>query len=142
MNLITNKQLQYLTSLMTKQQMLGYSSELALKVSNQRVFEMQSLTSLEASNLIKLLQNSDSKAVQSDTMRKKMISMAREMGWVLVKDNPTNGTPMLEANMERINNWCKQYGYLHKTLNQYTFEELPKLVSQFGILHEEFLNEL
>jgi hypothetical protein len=33
--------------------------------------------------------------------------------------------------VDRLNNWCKQYGYKRKGLNSYTHAELPKLIAQF-----------
>jgi N-acetyl-gamma-glutamylphosphate reductase len=74
-------------------------------------------------------------AQQANTMRKKIIALAHQMGWSAV--HPTSGNKI--ADMARINAWCEKYGYLHKELNAYTLEELPKLVTQFVNLYNSFL---
>lgn len=59
-----------------------------------------------------------------DKMRRKIIGYAREMGWWLPGE-------MRVVDMERINGWCCKYGFGHKPINRYSYDELPKLVSQF-----------
>jgi len=73
--------------------------------------------------------------VKADKMRKKILSLTWEMNWV-VKD------PALKVDVERVNAWCVKYGYLHKPLNSYTYNELPKLLSQFEALHASFVNSI
>ena len=93
------------------------------------------LTSDEANAMIRHLQqllgNKDDKA---NNMRRKMISYAHQLHWHL----PGTQKP----DMPRLNAWCKQYGYLHKPLNEYTYKELPKLVSQFKAVFADILNKL
>lgn len=69
----------------------------------------------------------------SDKMRKKIISMAHDLGWQYV--HPLHGK--LCADMKAINQWCKKYGYLHKPLDKYTYRELPTLVSQFETFYAQ-----
>jgi hypothetical protein len=130
---ITQAQTNYIRSLLTKLQLLGYVDEVAMAFSNERTTNIHEFTIQEASDLIKQL-TSDNKPDPCNIMRRKIISMAREMGW-------SKKTTTWVADMERIENWCKQYSYLHKQLNDYTFDELPKLVAQFGQFHKEFLKE-
>lgn len=58
----------------------------------------------------------------SSKMRRKILSMAHEMNWELESG---------EIDMKRVNNWCINYGYLGKPLDQYSERELPQLVSAF-----------
>lgn len=55
-------------------------------------------------------------------MRRKILSICREMGPQWYRSG---------YNWEHINKWLFKYGYLHKGLNEYTKEELPKLITQF-----------
>lgn len=65
-------------------------------------------------------------------MRRNIIAMAHEMGWKLETG---------KADMERVNAWClKQFG--KKKLNDYTCEELPKLVFAFKQVYKHFLNSI
>lgn len=90
------------------------------------------LTDQEADVLIKDLQSRCPKPVADagDVMRKKIIHFAHEMNW-----EHADG----KADMAHIDNWAKQYGYLHKPLKDYTALELPRLVSQFEKAHKSYL---
>lgn len=77
-------------------------------------------------------------AQQANTMRKKIIALAHQMGWSSI--HPSSGNKI--ADMPRINAWAVKYGYLHKELNEYTIEELPKLVTQFQNLYNTFLKAI
>lgn len=54
-------------------------------------------------------------------MRRKVIGILAGRGAV---------TPQGRPDMERIHGWVEKYGYLHKALNNYTRQELPRLVTQ------------
>lgn len=58
-------------------------------------------------------------------MRRKIISMAHQIGWQL----PAYGKP--KVNMEKLEGWCLKYGQFHKPLNDHNETELAKLVTQF-----------
>lgn len=142
---ITTKQIQYIKILMRNKNILDLSEEMALQYSNNRTNKVSELTVHEGIDIIKNLTASEPNndiIKKSETMRRKIISMAREMAWVISEPSKLNGVSVLNANMDRINNWCIKYGYLKKSLNEYTFAELPKLVSQFEKLHTQYINEL
>lgn len=92
------------------------------------------MTDQEARELIAYLENSRTTPSPEERMRRKIISRAHEMGWK---------TPEGKADIERIDNWCLNYGYLKKKLNQYTYNELPKLVTIFEEkVYKQFLSGL
>ena len=68
---------------------------------------------------------------KADKMRKKIISHCHSMNWYI------EGTRKLDYN--RLNDWCKKFGYLHKDLNDYTYKELPALVTQFETVFVSYL---
>jgi hypothetical protein len=94
----------------------------------------------EAADLIKQLQAMQGKQEfaikEGDNQRKKIIAIAYNMGWEI--PNPNGGKP--KADMKRINDWCVKFGFGKKKLNEYTVQELPKLVSVFEKVYKEFLN--
>ncbi|MCH5690020.1 hypothetical protein LWM68_40845 [Niabella sp. W65] len=45
------------------------------------------------------------------------------------------------ADGKRVDEWMIKFSYLHKKLNKYTFEELPKLVSQFEAFYKSTLKK-
>lgn len=122
--------------LLTEKDKQGYRHNYAYKASNGRTESTKELTFAEIAAIIKALSNETPEEQASDTMRKKIISMAREMGWeywCIIKQKEV-------ADMPRIKKWCVQYGYLHKDINKYTYAELPALVTQFEAVYTSFLS--
>lgn len=81
------------------------------------------LTVKEATSLISHLKSLDPSEKKAEVMRRKILSLAHEMGWK--KPGSTS------IDMIRVDQWCIKYSYAHKKLNHYTLPELPKLVTQF-----------
>lgn len=73
-----------------------------------------------------------------DKMRKKIIGIARTMGWQ--RWDITKGK--FVADMEHINEWCIKYGQFHKLLNDHSEAELVKLVNQFEHVDKSFWKTL
>lgn len=101
----------------------------------------------EAAALIGHLKSMDVVDTRSEKMRKKILSMAHEMGWEkevesskLKVESSKFGKRAID--MEHVNNWCKSRGYLHKPLDDYTYNELPRLVSQFEQVYKDYLKKL
>ena len=72
----------------------------------------------------------------ADNMRKKIIALCREMG---MEKQDSTGSAV--ANMSKVYAFVKKIGYGKKNLNNYTQEELPKLVSQIEIIHKEYIEK-
>lgn len=116
---IKPEQLRNLHGLLNRTGLMEEKETLVLSFSGGREKSSRGLTYQEAGALITHLKSLDG----SHKMRRKIISMAHELGWKIP------GTKKI--NMEAINTWCKTYGYGKKELNEYTEQELPKLVTQF-----------
>jgi hypothetical protein len=94
--------------------------------------------SAECQRLIDYLQQQanqaqSQQAQSSDLMRKKIIGFFRKKGHV-----SANG----KTDMQAVHNWCVKHGYLHKPLNQYTYQELPTLVTQAERMYQSFLKAI
>ncbi|ASZ11079.1 hypothetical protein KTO58_19845 [Chitinophaga pendula] len=87
----------------------------------------------EARLLIRHLKSRDPEEKKAEVMRRKIISMAHEMGWEL---------PGGKADMRRIDGWCLQQMGLGKKLNQFNYNELPKLVSIFQKVYLQFFKAI
>lgn len=85
----------------------------------------------EAKALIGHLKSMDPRDRKSEKMRNKILSIAHEMNWI------TPGTEKVD--MEHVNNWCLQYGHGKKKLDDYKYNELPTLVSQFEEVYKGHL---
>ena len=92
----------------------------------------------EAAKLIQHLETladggSEAQAESANRMRAKLLSMAHELRWTLASG---------KVDMARVNTWCGTYGSGKKALNDYTYAELNKLVSQLRIVRDNFLSSL
>jgi hypothetical protein len=120
-----------------------HKENLVLGMSDGRTTHVSELMPQEAKKLTDYLQAQantiaaaqDQRSQRADKMRKKIISMAYDMGWTVID------TGRAKADMPRINAWVLKYGYLHKPLNQYTYHELPNLLHQYEQLHIKALEK-
>lgn len=113
--------------------------EFVKECSGGRVTSTTQLTWQEAKKMIEVLQNLTcvtDEYQKADRMRKLIIHYARQMGW----ENEAEGKR--RADMDRIEGWCIKFGYLHKKLNEYTTQELPRLVTQFQNVYKSFLKAI
>ena len=79
--------------------------------------------------------NQTDRSPAADRMRKKIIACAYQLGWCKTIPNPNpfdaEATKKV-ADYAAINTFCKEKGSIKKnTLNAYTLEELPTMVTQF-----------
>lgn len=70
---------------------------------------------------------------KAERMKRRIIAMCHEMGW-----EKASG----KIDMDHINNFCKESGYLHKPLDNYTAKELPKLIYQFEKVYNHYLENV
>ena len=84
---------------------------------------------LNLSHFEKLRENE--KKAENDKMRKKIISMMRECGY----EKFSHQRGGMVADMPRIYALVENKGYLKKPLNEYSHNELPKLVSQMESIY-------
>lgn len=137
---ITQPQLICLNVLIKKQHIQPHiKADMCMGVTGGRTTSTRELDIEEATCLIKHLKSLDPDEKSADKMRKKIIRMAHEMHWQAPQP-PEGGNR--KADMKRIDNWCRLYGYKHKSLDNYTYAELPTLVSQFEKMYNEFLSKL
>lgn len=113
-----------------------HKKELVSSFTSGRSDSSRDMTDQEARDLISYLEGSKTTPDPADRMRKKVISMAREIGWEIRNNNGK------VADMQRIRNWVTKYGYLKKPLNDYTANELPRLVTQFEKVYQDFLHKV
>jgi len=89
------------------------------------------MSNVEIEHLIEHVNRSSE--TKKNRMRKKLISLAHKLDWQKVKDGK------VVADMDRINNWCINYGMFHKKLQAHSYKELCKVVSQFEQVYASYL---
>lgn len=105
-----------------------------------RSTHVSDMTSAEAAALIGHLKSLDNTEAGATRMRNKILSMAHEMNWCLTPGpSPQERGVKRRIDMGRVNNWCISRSYLKKKLDDYTYSELPKLVSQFEEVYKSHL---
>ena len=121
--------------LLTRHKLQGRRHAICWHYSKGRTESSKELINAEVLQIINDLEDKFKEFDSADKMRKKIISMAHEMGWQL----PASGLRP-KADMQRIDAWTAKYGYLHKALNSYEYTELPVLVTQFESFYKSYLN--
>jgi len=135
---LTQTQNKQLHALLTQTGMMGSKAMLVHAASNGRTESSRDLSIDEAKYLITYLNRlPNSEQQKAEKMRRKILSMAHEMGWHHIQPD---GHFVID--MEHVNEWMKKYSYGHKPLNAYTSKELPKLVTQFEGVYKSFLNKI
>lgn len=84
---------------------------------------LRQLTAIELRRLENRLEEltANPAAASAQRMRRKIIAILAGRGVVNASGKP---------DMPRIYGWAAKYGYLHKHLNAYRYDELPRLVTQ------------
>ena len=122
---------------MDKETLKEYKLSLVQQYTNFRETSSKELFQAEAELLINDLKKFVPGSIEADSadrMRKYILHMAHQMNWEL------EGTERVDV--ERVDRWCVNNGYLKKHLMEYSYSELPKLVSQFGIVYKDYLNRV
>lgn len=119
------------------------------QATNNRTGSSSEMTKDEARELISFLVEKNgqtappmySTMAEQDSIRRmrgKILSYCHKMKWYK-EGTEDNQKPDLD--WKAINEFCVERGVGKKRLNQYTAEELPKLIYQFQKLHESYEKE-
>jgi hypothetical protein len=138
MNEVPTSRIRYMYFLLDQLGIRSMKNDLVLDASEKRTESVRELTKLEMDALIKHLEQKLHDAQKSagphkqsyakmDKMRKRIFSICYTIGWTTI--DPDKNTVIVDQ--ERLNAWLLKYGYLHKDLMDYTYLELPTLVTQF-----------
>jgi hypothetical protein len=140
------EQIKAISTLLGKHNLVDQKDSIIGSFTNGRTTSRKDMTKAEAAALIGHLKSLDPTDRRSDKMRNKILSMAHEMGWNLTPIPATSPLTPLQGervkskvDMAHVNNWCVKSGYLHKPLDEYTYNELPRLVSQFEEVYKSYL---
>ncbi len=132
MKYATPEQIKAISTLLSKNNLNDEKDSIVSAFSGGRTKSRKELKFNEAAALIGHFKSLDLTDKRSDKMRNKILSMAHEVNWTIKG----------YVDMDRINNWCIKFGHAHKKLDFYTYEELPKLVTQFEEVYREYLSKV
>lgn len=135
---MTYAQLKIVNTLLAKLQLQPQKENILLGISNGRTTSLKQLTHEEAVQLIRYLKSQDADEEACKKMRGKILAMAFEIGYTKVNNKGKRVT-----DVERLDkSWMLQYSYLKKKFYSYTYNELPKLVSQFSSMYNYVLKNV
>ncbi|WP_192821205.1 phage protein GemA/Gp16 family protein [Rufibacter sp. LB8] len=114
--------------------LMDYKAELVEQYSATKATSAKELTPQEAKALIEHLERSKGRQANrpqiqrtpAEKMRRKIFAICYTIGWI-EGESPADRA----MNRAKIDSFCARNSYLRKPLNDYTLDELPKLVSQF-----------
>ena len=75
---------------------------------------------------------------KGDKMRKRVLSLFHQYGYTKYSHQKKR----LIIDFEKLDGWMLKYSYLHKKLNKYKYNELPKLVKQVEFMLEKYLEKV
>jgi hypothetical protein len=131
--IITKEKIKHLSALLNQHNISDDTrKDLIFQFSEGRTESRKELKLTEAIALISFLSSGSAKFDPRDKMRKKILSMFHEMGYK--KEG--------ELDLEHVKTTIEKYGYLHKPLNDYQKNELPKLISQITKMRDTYLKKV
>lgn len=130
----TESQVRAIYALLGKHGLRDEKDSIVKSFTANRTNSVRAMNWHEAAALIGHLKSLDPKELSSDKMKSKILSYAHEMNWRIP------GTTVID--MDHVNNWMLGFSYLKKKLDDYTYTELPKLVSQFEEVYKSHLKKL
>ena len=141
MNKITYEQIKCIHAIIGKLQIAQDEKQaMVSSFSEGRCTSSTQLTMDEARAMIQYLKGCQATPEANNKagrMIGKIFYYAHEMGWT-----KKNSSGKLVADGKRVDEWMKKYSYLKKAINRYSYEELPKLVSQFEQVYKHFLQSI
>ena len=140
---ITKQQIITIHTLLRNKGLSEEKPRIVSEASGMRTIRCSQLTYNEAQQLINVLngKKQDNASDKGQRMKKHIIAMAHEMGFIKKQQ-----VVLREGGMKEINNyddlhaWILKYGYLHKPLDKYNYKELPTLVTQFKQVYASKMN--
>jgi hypothetical protein len=114
--------------------LMGHKAEIIDAVTNGRTSSSKELTYDEAYALLQDLNKDNVTADEGKRMRNNIIAMAHEIGWIKKKNGKND--------YRKLDTWMKESSYLKKKLYDYSYKELPTLVTVFKKIYLSALNKV
>lgn len=127
---ITPPQLKAINVLLIKQGLYEHKREIIESYTGGRTGSSKEMYIHEAAELLSYLNNTQKDMNVSSKLMAKLFAMCHEMGWIPSQTIVEGEKVKVKKDYSRVHAWVEKYGYLKKELRKYTYNELPKLVTQ------------
>lgn len=143
----SKEQIIAVNAILAKSGQMDNKPNIIANATNGRTTHSSALTFQEAKALIAALTNAKP---YGKTLRKpskkmvgKLVAMAHEIGWIKQNVNVGKNGLQNKKDYSILHDWIEKYGYLHKPLDQYSYNEFPKLVAQLEMgAYKHYLSKL
>lgn len=126
----TKPQIKAINAFLAKNNLMEDKASIIAAATDQRTTHSTELTFEEAKQILAQLHKLPTH--DCGPMTRKLFAMAHNMQWIDTTSTvQADGSIKEKKDYSRVLAWVLKYGYLAKPLNQYSYEELPKLLSQF-----------
>lgn len=143
----TKEQIKAINAILAKQGLMDDKKNIVQSWTQGRTTSTKDLYFNEAWLLVQALKNESLPSIEElrkERMARKIIAMAHEIGWIKPVSvvDPERGL-VTKKDYTRLHDWIIKYGYLKKELREYTYMELPKLVTQFEFgVYKDYIAKL
>ena len=134
----TPNQVKIIYALLGENNLRDEKENIVQAFSGGKTTSVRAMLNMDANALISHLKSMDYTATRVTKMRNKILFMAHEMGW----ERSVATSAKKKVDMEHLNAWCEKHGYLKKKLDEYKYEELPKLITQFEEVYKSHLKAI
>jgi hypothetical protein len=143
--MISTKQKTMLRAMLAQANLSEAKDDLVYSFTAERTKHSSDMELHEYTQLInyikaKMLPRKNPDVAIANKLRRKIIALAWQMNWT--RTVTTNGFTSTHCDVARIDAWCMKYGYKHQALNRYTTAELPKLITQFTKVYNDYLKAI
>lgn len=135
-------QIKALHTVLHKKGLLEHKAEMIGALTGGRTTSSKELNYDEAHALLQDLNKDNVSEDQGKRMRNNIIAMAHELNWI-TSNQVINAAGKMEVKKDysRLDNWMQKSSYLKKKLWDYSYNELPKLVTQFKNVYISYLKK-
>lgn len=127
----TKQQIIAINTALHVKNLMGHKAEIVDAVTNGRTSSSKELTFDEAHALLQDLNKGYVKPDEGKKMRGNIIAMAHEMNWIKRTKVVQGNRIIVKDDYSSLDAWMLKFSYLKKNLFDYSYAELPKLVTQF-----------
>ncbi|MGQ0739122.1 MAG: hypothetical protein ACT4OJ_08705 [Bacteroidota bacterium] len=140
---ITPKQVIAIRAALHRHNLLKHKEEIIDSYTKGRTVHISEMTGPEAGELLSYLNAQTKDMNVSSRLMAKLFAMCHEMGWVPQQTVIEGDKVKTKKDYSRVHGWVLKYGYLKKPLREYTYKELPKLVTQLEKhVYEPFIQNI
>ncbi|MBN8668752.1 MAG: hypothetical protein J0M30_14740 [Chitinophagales bacterium] len=138
---VDTKQIKAFNSILSKLGLANEKRDIIEQISGGRTRSTKELTWSELQSWLNSagpatrgLQAAGLPKPDNSRLMSKLFAMAHEMQWITYsRVVDTGGKIRNKKDYSHVHAWVEKYGYLKKPLNEYSYNELPKLVTQFEL---------